>query len=146
MASYDRPELERWRTQAEAALATALTSTAPSWGCFLCEQGAQLVVKGLLHAVGEHEAAWGHDLVLLERRASELFGGDWPPGLDQASARLARHYIPARYPDAHPSGAPDEHYTGADADQARADAQSIHEAVSVVVTLLDQADGENGDG
>lgn len=104
------------------------------------------MLKGLLHAVGEHEAAWGHDLVLLERRASEVFGEDWPLGLDEASARLSRHYIPARYPDAHPNGAPDEHYTATDADQARADGQHLIEAVAVVVGLLDQADDEGGDG
>lgn len=126
-------------------MATAVTSAAPSWACFLCEQAAQLLLKGLLHAVGEHDSAWGHDLVLLERRTSEVFGEDWPPGLAAPAARLGRHYIPARYPDAHPSGAPDDRYTPADAEQARTDADEVADAVTTVPQLLQAVDGEPDD-
>ncbi len=145
MASYDRPELARWLTQADAALATGEGARSHSWACFLAEQAAQLALKGLLHAVGKHDAAWGHDLVLLERRAGEVFDVDWPVDLDEAAARLGRHYIPARYPDAHPSGAPDERYTAADAIQAHADALAMVAAVQGAVALLAQAD-EDDDG
>lgn len=146
MSSYDRSELQRWRDQAGAALgaAAAVTGT-PSWSCFLCEQAAQLAVKGLLHAVGAQAAAWGHDLAVLEVRAASTFGADWPAVGDPA-ARLARHYIPARYPDAHPSGSPEEHYTATDANDALADAMAVLVAVDSVVALLDAADHAEPDG
>src|SRR4051794_12807864 len=50
-------------------------------GMFLSEQGAQLALKGLLHAVGEHAKGWGHDLGPLEQRVATVFGDDWPEGL-----------------------------------------------------------------
>ncbi|MGI9119429.1 MAG: HEPN domain-containing protein [Acidimicrobiales bacterium] len=147
MASYDAPELERWLRQAEAAMVAAAGATeTPSWACFLYEQAAQLALKGLLHSVGEQEAAWGHDLVLLERRVAGIFGADWPAALAEPAARLGRHYIPARYPDAHVSGAPDEHYTSGDAEAATADARAALEAVEVVVGLLARAEEEHGHG
>ncbi|HSH61451.1 MAG TPA: HEPN domain-containing protein, partial [Acidimicrobiales bacterium] len=61
VVAYDGPELQRWRRQAQAALdlARSAASTTPSWACFLAEQGAQLALKGLLHAIGEHAQAWG---------------------------------------------------------------------------------------
>lgn len=140
MSSYDRPELRRWRDHASAALAAAgAVAGTPSWSCFLCEQAAQLAVKGLLHAVGAHAAAWGHDLTRLELRAASTFGADWL-AVGDAAARLARHYIPARYPDAHASGSPEAHYTVADASDALADAMAILIAVDTVVALLEDVD------
>ena len=131
MLAYDEPELERWRRQGQAAinLAASAAATTPSWSCFLAEQGAQLALKGLLHAVGEHGHAWGQDLGPLERRVAGVFGVDWPAGLDEPAMRLGRHYLPARYPDAHPTGAPEERYTAADARAALSDALSLVDAV-----------------
>ncbi len=143
MLAYDGPELERWRRQAQAALdlaGYAATSTA-SWSCFLAEQGAQLALKGLLHAVGEHANAWGHDLGPLERRVAGVFGDDWPAGLDEPAMRLGRHYLPARYPDAHPTGAPEERYTAADARAALGDALSLVHAVDALARRLRAAEG-----
>lgn len=141
MVAYDGPELARWRHQAQAALDLAATAgtMAPSWACFLAEQGAQLALKGLLHAVGEHGAAWGHDLGPIERRVAGVFGADWPAGLSDAAMRLGRHYLPARYPDAHPTGSPEERYTAADARQAHADAAAIMDAVDMVAQRLRKA-------
>ena len=84
-------------------------------------------VKGLLHALGLD--AWGHDLAVLESRARSELGETWAKELSDAAARLSRHYIPARYPDAHASGAPIAHYTEADAQQAADDAGSIFAAI-----------------
>ena len=73
--------------------------------------------------------AWGHDLTVLGARVAQALGNGWPPEATQAAARLSRHYIPTRYPDAHPSGAPSSHYTEADSIQAEGDARCIFEAV-----------------
>lgn len=126
----DAEEFERWRAQAAAAAETGGLATAGGrheWACFLYEQAAQLGVKGLLHALGLE--AWGHDLAVLESRARSELGGTWPASAPEEAARLSRHYIPARYPDAHASGAPIAHYTAADAEQAAGDAGSIHAAI-----------------
>jgi HEPN domain-containing protein len=142
MVAYDGPELERWRRQAQAALdlAASAATTTPSWSCFLAEQGAQLALKGLLHSVGEHAGAWGHDLGPIERSVAAVFGDDWPPGLDEPAMRLGRHYLPARYPDAHPTGAPEERYTAADARAAHDDAGSLVAAVDAMAAALRAAD------
>ncbi len=147
MVAYDRPELDRWRRQAQAAfdLAERAATTTPSWSCFLAEQAAQLALKGLLHAVAEHAAAWGHDLGPIERRAAGVFGADWPP-LVEPAMRLGRHYLPARYPDAHPTGAPEERYTEGDARDALADAGAILGAVDELAERLRAADGADGHG
>ncbi|MDQ6909834.1 MAG: HEPN domain-containing protein [Actinomycetota bacterium] len=144
MIAFDEPELERWRHQAQAALdlPRSATESAPSWSCFLSEQGAQLALRGLLHAVGEYTDAWGHDLGPLERRTSAVFGSDWPDGLAEPAMRLGRHYLPARYPDAHPTGAPEDRYTAADARAASDDAAAIVRAVDCVVERLRAADAE----
>ncbi len=110
MGLLDDDEFNRWRSQARSTVATAhlaADGAAHGWACFLCEQAAQLAVKGLLHAIGK--AAWGHDLPLLVDRATTELQEEWP-GVPEVAEELSRHYIPARYPDAHPSGTPEDHY------------------------------------
>jgi HEPN domain-containing protein len=126
----DRDEFERWRTQSRSAAETAALAAdggRHDWSCFLWEQAAQLAVKGLLHGLGLD--AWGHDLTVLSARAAEALGKGWAAAASQAAARLSRHYIPTRYPDAHASGAPSSHYTEADTTQAESDARRILETV-----------------
>jgi HEPN domain-containing protein len=128
MGLIDRSEFGRWRDQAERTLETAhLAADGASygWACFLCEQGAQLAVKGLLHSVGED--AWGHDLPELVDRASRSLQTGW--AIADAADELSRHYIPARYPDAHPSGTPDDHYNATSSRLAFAYAGEILAAV-----------------
>jgi HEPN domain-containing protein len=145
VVAFDEPELERWRHQAQAALdlAKSAAQSAPSWSCFLSEQGAQLALKGLLHAVGEHANAWGHDLGPLQRRVAGVFGNDWPDDLLEPAMRLGRHYLPARYPDAHPTGAPEDRYLPADALAALDDASALIDAVDAVAQRLRAADCED---
>ncbi|CAN5574616.1 hypothetical protein BH23ACT7_BH23ACT7_24690 [soil metagenome] len=143
MPDVDAPEFDRWRTQSGRAFATAVLAAAGDqheWACFLAEQAAQLAVKGLLHAVGED--AWGHDLALLEGRAAAMIGRSWSTGIGDAAARLSRHYIATRYPDAHASGDPGAHYRKADADQALEDARVVLAAVERAWETLGEHDGE----
>jgi len=52
-------------------------------------------------------------------------GIDVPSAEGDAMRRLGRHYIPARYPDAHASGPAAAHYGAADAVEAIRDAEQI---------------------
>ena len=129
MAYLDEPEFRRWRHQADRTVDTAVLAAdgdRPEWACFLAEQAAQQAVKGLLHGVGE--GPWGHDLTVLVAKASEALGEVLSP-LEDEAARLGRHYIPARYPDAHPSGPSGTHYRASDAEAALADARRVLAAV-----------------
>jgi HEPN domain-containing protein len=154
MALLDADEFERWREQATATMTAAAAIRAAgswSWCCFLCEQAAQLATKGLLRAIGRPSDAWGHDPVTLVARAGEAMGEPLSSAaMADASARLTRHYIPARYPDAHPAGTPADHYRESDAASATADADRLIGAVDAVWHDLGSgtdrrdADGESG--
>lgn len=129
----DEPEFRRWWDAGTDALAAARVQADAGfhhWSCFLAEQSAQLAVKALLHGVGV--GAWGHDLVELGRAWGVALEEDTELTLQAGLQRLSRHYIPARYPDAHPSGSPGAHYGEADSAQALADAEQVAAAVDQV--------------
>lgn len=133
----DRDEFLRWREAAEGARRSADVQTRAhlyNWACFLAEQAAQLAIKGLLHGIGA--GAWGHDLVELGRALADKMENAIPNQVAAALRRLSRHYIPARYPDAHPSGPPGAHYGREDADQALADLATILQHVDGLWTEL----------
>jgi HEPN domain-containing protein len=136
----DRDEFTRWRSEADRALQSARVQASAglhNWACFAAEQAAQLAVKALLHGLGK--APWGHDLVRLGERVRELAREGWPPEIDVHVRRLSRHYIPARYPDAHPSGPAAAHYGPEEAEEAVADARRVLEAVDAVWARLEGA-------
>lgn len=120
----DGNEFARWREEANSALEVAKFAASGkfyNWACFGAEQAAQLALKALLHGVGA--GPWGHDLDRLAEMAQET-GLNVPMEIEDALRRLGRHYIPARYPDAHASGAPGRHYGDADWRQAERDASA----------------------
>lgn len=149
----DVSEFDRWQKAADQALAGAgaqRDADLPHWACFLAEQAAQLSLKGLLHGAGAH--AWGHDLVDLGERVGDALAGGVDEDVRASLRRLSRHYIPARYPDAHPSGAPGSHYGIDDAEQAIADAEQVLTAARgawaalVAAAGRDDAEGTTGGG
>ncbi len=88
------------------------------WACFAAHQAAEKAGKALHQASGTD--AWGHS-------AADLFDalGDTPADVREKATQLDHHYIPTRYPDAWPSGAPSRHYTSANAEAALADAEHV---------------------
>jgi HEPN domain-containing protein len=76
-------------------------------------------MKAVLHGIGA--GPWGHDVDRLAAMAKEA-GLPVPMHIEDAVRRLGRHYIAARYPDAHASGGPGRHYGEADWLQAERDA------------------------
>jgi len=76
------------------------------WACFAAQQAAEKAVKALhLH---HGQEVWGH---VVARALQELPDSiAVSENLIEKARVLDNYYIPARYPNSHPSGAPFEHY------------------------------------
>ncbi|MCX5890959.1 MAG: HEPN domain-containing protein [Deltaproteobacteria bacterium] len=76
------------------------------WACFAAQQAAEKAVKALhLHLAQE---AWGHVIAKLLQELPESV--QVSENLLEKARVLDNFYIPARYPNSHPEGAPFEHY------------------------------------
>lgn len=76
------------------------------WACFAAQQAAEKAVKALHLHLGQE--VWGHVVAQL---LAELPARSQPPTeLIEKAKVLDNFYIPARYPNGHPAGAPFEHY------------------------------------
>jgi HEPN domain-containing protein len=76
------------------------------WACFAAQQAAEKAVKALHLHLGQE--AWGHVIAKLLQELPELV--QLPKDLLEKARVLDNFYIPARYPNSHPQGAPFEHY------------------------------------
>jgi len=84
------------------------------WACFAAQQAAEKAVKALYQRLGVE--VWGHSI---SRMLEALPEGYKPPEeLIDMARELDRHYIPTRYPNFHPEGAPMDYYSRADAERA----------------------------
>jgi HEPN domain-containing protein len=114
-----------WFRQAELDLGAARDARLSGhheWACFAAQQAAEKAVKAVHESAGVE--AWGHSVTELLRGLDGI-----PADLLDTARALDKHYIPTRYPNAHPAGAPGELYTASEADRALADAESILEHV-----------------
>jgi len=103
------------------------------WSCFAAQQAAEKAAKAVFEDMGA--VAWGHSAADLLQEltqhhavANELMEGAYE--LDKA-------YIPARYPNAHPSGSPRQRFTHDEAARLVKHAQRI---VDFCAGLLSPAD------
>jgi HEPN domain-containing protein len=117
-----------WFAQAERDLEQAQDSRRAGrheWACFAAQQAAEKAVKALHLHLGQE--AWGH---VVARLLTELPGtvGVLPGLVDQARV-LDTFYIPSRYPNSHPEGAPFEHYGSLQSEEALRHAGAILEFV-----------------
>lgn len=117
-----------WFSQAERDLDQAGDSQRAGrheWTCFAAQQAAEKAVKGLHLRLGQE--AWGHVVakLLQELPASASV----PPLLVEKARVLDNFYLPARYPNGHPQGAPFEHYGPLQSDEALRHAREIVEFV-----------------
>ncbi|AEJ61817.1 HEPN domain protein [Spirochaeta thermophila DSM 6578] len=107
-----------WWTQAEADLRHAQHSLEAGdyeWACFAAHQAAEKALK----AVYAHrlQPVWGHTITYMLQHLKEE-GVEIPPPLIEAACVLDKHYIPTRYPNGLPEGAPTEFYTRKEAEDA----------------------------
>ena len=98
-----------WLGQAERDLEQAEDSRRAGrheWACFAAHQAAEKAVKALhLHSGQE---AWGHVVARLLRELPPEAAA--PGDLVEKGKVLDGFYVPTRYPNGHPEGAPWEHY------------------------------------
>lgn len=100
-------------------------SSRHEWACFAAHQAAEKAVKALHLSHGQE--AWGHVVAtLLAHLPSSL---DVPESLVEEGRALDNFYVPTRYPNGHPEGAPFEHYGPLQSQHALDYAHSIIEFV-----------------
>ena len=99
------------------------------WACFAAQQSAEKGVKAVF--LKANASAWGHSVsALLQQLPPPLQADD---ALLKAGKELDKHYIPSRYPNAFPQGAPCDYYTAEEAQRAITHTQHI---LSFCETLL----------
>jgi HEPN domain-containing protein len=93
------------------------------WACFAAQQAAEKAVKALYQSI--HVDTIGHSV---SRMMTDLPAPLKPPeDLVEWAKELDKHYIPSRYPNFHPEGAPMDYYTAREAHRAVEGAQTIIE-------------------
>jgi HEPN domain-containing protein len=96
-----------WLAQAERDLEQAQSSQKEGrheWACFAAHQSAEKAAKALHLALSQE--AWGH---VVARLLNEL-PLEVPEHLLEKAKVLDGFYVPTRYANGHPEGAPFEHY------------------------------------
>lgn len=91
------------------------------WACFAAQQGAEKAVKAIFLHLGAE--AWGHAVFALLESLPEEVRPEEP--LLEVAKELDKHYIPSRYPNALPQGAPYQLYTRGEAERALHHAEQI---------------------
>ena len=98
-----------WLAQAERDLSHAEQSRQAGrheWACFAAQQAAEKATKALhLH---HGQESWGHVVAKALRELPPAACA--PEALVDKARVLDNFYVPTRYPNGHPEGAPFEHY------------------------------------
>jgi len=111
-----------WLKQAQRDLEQAEDSYKAErheWACFAAHQAAEKAVKALHLYLGQE--AWGHVIAKLLTELPVAV----PEGLVAKAKVLDNFYVPARYPNGHPEGAPFEHYSYLQSEEALSYAREI---------------------
>jgi len=115
-----------WLKQAEKDLQHAQLSLEHGdyeWACFAAHQAAEKAVKALHLFLGQE--AWGHVVAKLLRELPIPVSEE----LIERGKVLDGYYIPPRYPNGFPEGAPFEHFGSLQAREALQHARSILEFI-----------------
>ena len=107
------------------------------WSCFAAHQAAEKAVKAVCEANGLE--AWEHSVTfLLASLPTELKPA---ASLQDTARQLDRHYIPSRYPDSHPGGAPLDYYTATEAKTACSHAEEVLRFAETILAGLGSTQG-----
>lgn len=88
------------------------------WACFAAQQAAEKALKALHLSQGRE--VWGHSVLKLVEALPNA-----PAELFERAKQLDKHYVPPRYPNSYPEGAPADFYTERDADEAIRSAEEV---------------------
>lgn len=120
-----------WMEQAKGEFKAARDLFATSnhaWCCFTCHQAAEKALKAILEHFGSPTV--GHNLIAL---ASEVPRFTQMPREAEVACRiLNRYYIPTRYPNAFPSGAPIHMFNEDDAREALQHAEKVMDVARAI--------------
>ena len=126
-----------WLHQAHSDLDLAAVSAAAGhheWACFACHQAVEKALKALhLH---HGQQVWGHGLGRSWRELPPVVGATLAEALSDLEDRLRildALYIPTRYPDSLPDGAPSDHFGRLQSDDAQRHARSIVDAITTAL-------------
>ena len=93
---------------------------------FFAQQAVEKLLKSAL--LFYNESPWGYSTRVLVIRLDEICNLDLS-SLTHYASELDLHYIPSRYPNAHPNSAPHEVYDGIIAQKAIENANTIFENI-----------------
>ncbi len=122
-----------WLHQALADLDQATVSAQAGhheWACFACHQAAEKALKALHLAEGQQ--VWGHGLGRSYRDLPVAVAAQLAatvPDLEDRLRVLDALYIPTRYPDSLPDGAPTDHFGRLQSDDAYRHARALVDAI-----------------
>lgn len=122
-----------WLHQAEADLAQAQLSADAGhheWSCFACHQAIEKGLKALHLSYGQQ--SWGHGLGRSCRELpAEVMAqlAEQVSDLEDRLRVLDALYIPTRYPDSLPEGAPTDHFGGLQSRDALSHARTLLTAI-----------------
>jgi len=126
-----------WLHQAQADLAQAELSANSGhheWACFACHQAVEKALKALHLHHGQQN--WGHGLGRslrdLPAKASQELAAEVSE-LEDRLRVLDALYIPTRYPDSLPEGAPTDHFGRLQSQDALSHARAVITAISVAL-------------
>lgn len=126
-----------WLHQAQADLAQAELSASSGhhdWACFACHQAVEKALKALHLHHGQQN--WGHGLGRslrdLPTKASQALAAEVSE-LEDRLRVLDALYIPTRYPDSLPEGAPTDHFGRLQSQDALNHARAVVKAIGVAL-------------
>lgn len=124
-----------WMDEAEGDLEHAKSDTERgyyNWACFSAQQAAEKAVKAVFQKLGAE--AWGHSVADLLIELAKKF--QIREELISEALELDKAYIPARYPNVHPSGSPRSKYTEGEANRLVGHAEQIVRFCSGLLSKL----------
>jgi HEPN domain-containing protein len=126
-----------WLAQASQDLAQANLSAEHGhheWACFAAHQAVEKALKGLHLSIGQQ--VWGHGLGRLFRDLPDALQEQMEAQLPELVERLRildALYIPTRYPDSLPDGAPNDHFGHLQSADALNHARALVDAITAAM-------------
>jgi HEPN domain-containing protein len=124
-----------WMNEAEGDLEHAKSDMKHgyyNWACFSAQQSAEKAAKAVFQRMGAE--AWGHSVADLLKELSRRYRV--PEELINGALELDKAYIPARYPNVHPSGSPRNIYTKEEARRLIGYAENILKFCSDILSKI----------